>query len=123
MRKLWRWVDERKGKHSPKSKMGAAISYATKQRGPLERFLDDAKLDIDNNIAERELRIVALGRKNSLFAGSTEHAQNLSVLHSIIATCRLHEVNPYDYIREMLIAIQEHPASRIDELMPWRWPG
>lgn len=123
VRKLWRWVDERKGKHSPKSKMGAAISYATKQREPLERFLDDAKLDIDNNIAERELRIVALGRKNSLFAGSAEHAQNLAMLHSIIATCRLHDVNPYDYIREMLIAIQEHPASRIDELMPWRWPG
>jgi transposase len=123
VKKLWRWVDSRKGDHSPKSKMGVAISYATKQREALERFLDDAKLSIDNNIAERELRIVALGRKNSLFAGSTEHAQNLAMLHSIIATCRLHKVNPYDYIREMLIAIQEHPASRIDELMPWRWAG
>lgn len=123
VKSLWRWVDSRKGAHSPKSKMGVAITYATKQRVALERFLDDAKLSIDNNIAERELRIVALGRKNSLFAGSAEHAQNLAMLHTIVATCRLHEVNPYDYIREMLIAIQEHPASRIGELMPWRWSG
>lgn len=65
---------------------------------------------------------IALGRKNSLFAGSAEHAQNLAMLHSIIATCRLHAVNPYEYIRDMLILIQTHPASRIDELMPWRRP-
>jgi len=121
VKKLWRWVDARDGKHSPKSKMGKAIGYATKQRERLEHFLHDPKLVLDNNCAERALRITALGRKNSLFAGSAEHAQNLAVLHSIVATCRLHGVNPYDYIRDMLIAIQTHPASRIDELMPWRW--
>ena len=121
VKKIWHWIDAREGKHSPKSKMGKAISYATKQRDRLELFLHDPKLVLDNNCAERALRITALGRKNSLFAGSAEHAQNLAVLHSIVATCRLHGVNPYDYIREMLIAIQTHPASRIDELMPWRW--
>jgi transposase len=121
VKKIWRWVDARTGKHSPKSKMGAALTYATKQRDKLERFLHDAKLPLDNNVAERALRIVALGRKNSLFAGSAEHAQNLAVLQSIIATCRLHGVNPYDYIRRMLIEIQSHPAARIAELMPWRW--
>jgi transposase len=122
VRKIWRWIDARSGKHSPASKMGKAISYATKQRTKLERFLIDPKLVLDNNCAERALRITALGRKNSLFAGSAEHAQNLAMLHSIIATCRLHSVNPYDYIRDMLILIQTHPASRIDELMPWRRP-
>ena len=69
--KLWRWVDARDGKHSPKSKMGKAIGYATKQRERLEHFLHDPKLVLDNNCAERALRITALGRKNSLFAGST----------------------------------------------------
>lgn len=118
--KIWRWIDARKGKHSPASKMGKAISYATKQREKLERFLIDPRLALDNNCAERALRITALGRKNSMFAGSAEHAQNLAMLHTIIATCRLHEVNPYDYIRDMLIRIQTHPASRIAELMPWR---
>jgi transposase len=121
VKKIWRWVDARTGKHSPKSKMGAALTYATKQRDKLERFLYDAKLPLDNNVAERALRIVALGRKNSLFAGSAEHAQNLAVIQSIIATCRLHGVNPYDYIRRMLIEVQSHPAARIGELMPWRW--
>jgi transposase len=118
---IWQWFDARNGKHSPKSKMGSAITYAIKQRTTLEQFLDDPNLRLDNNIAERALRIVALGRKNSMFSGSTEHAQNLAMLHTIIATCRLHEVNPYDYIRDMLIAIQDHPAARIAELMPWHW--
>lgn len=121
VKKIWRWVDARHGKHSPKSKMGIALTYATKQRDKLEKFLHDPKLALDNNVAERALRIVALGRKNSLFAGSAEHARNLAIIQSIIATCRLHAVNPYDYIRHMLIEIQSHPAARIAELMPWRW--
>lgn len=118
---IWRWVDARIGKHSPKSKMGKALTYMTKQRARLERFLYDPNIDLDNNSSERALRIVALGRKRSLFAGSAEHAQNLAILHSIVATCRLHKVNPYDYIRDMLIRVQTHPAARVAELMPWRW--
>ena len=118
---IWKWVDARSDMHSPKSKMAKALTYATKQRVHLERFLHDPKLRLDNNAAERALRIVALGRKRSLFAGSAEHAQNLAVLHSIVATCRLHHVNSYEYIRDLLIRIQTHPASRIEELMPWRW--
>lgn len=121
VKKIWRWVDTRVGKHSPESKMGKALKYATKQRDKLEKFLSDPKIDLDNNRAERAMRIVALGRKRSLFAGSSEHAQNLAVLHSIVATCRMHKVNAYEYIKEMLIRIQTHPASRIEQLMPWRW--
>lgn len=121
VKRIWRWVEAHDGKHSPKSKMGSALTYATKQRDKLSQFLYDAKLPLDNNAAERALRIVALGRKNSLFAGSAEHAQNLAIIQSIIATCRIHAVNPYDYIRHMLIEIQSHAASRIAELMPWRW--
>jgi transposase len=121
VKKIWRWVDARSGKHSPKSKMGTALSYATKQRDKLAQFLYKPKLPLDNNAAERALRIVALGRKNSLFAGSAEHAQYLAIIQSIIATCRMHAVNPYDYIRHVLIKIQSHPAARIAELMPWRW--
>jgi len=121
VKKIWRWVDARVGRHSPESKMGKALKYATKQRDKLEKFLFDPKIELDNNRAERAMRIVALGRKRSLFAGSSEHAQNLAVLHSIVATCRMHKVNAYEYVKNMLIRIQTHPASRIDELMPWRW--
>ena len=121
VKRIWHWVDARIGKHSPKSKMGVALKYAANQRDKLEQFLSDPKLELDNNRAERALRIVALGRKRSLFAGSSEHAQNLAVLHSIVATCRMHGANAYEYIKDMLVRTQTHPASRIDELMPWRW--
>jgi transposase len=115
------WLDAQDGRHPPKSAMGNAIGYAIKQRPALRRFLDDPKLPLDNNYAERGLRIFALGRKNFLFAGHIEGAQNLAVLQSIVSTCRLHGVNPYEYIKDLLIRMQTHPAARIDELMPWNW--
>ena len=116
-----RWVQGEEGKHAPKSPIGRAITYATNQRKALRRFLDDPKLPLDNNFAERGLRIFALGRKNFLFAGHVEGAQNLAVLQSIVSTCRLHGVNPYEYVRDMLIRMQHHVAADIDELLPWNW--
>ena len=121
LEKIDAWVDERKGKYPPKSKMGIAVGYAIKQRAALSRFLEDPKLPLDNNVAERALRILALGRKNFLFAGHVEGAQNLAVLQTIVATCAVHSIDPYDYIKDILIRIQSHPASRIDELLPWNW--
>lgn len=115
------WLDEQRGRHPPKSAMGKAIGYAINQRAALRVFLTDAKLPLDNNYAERGLRIFALGRKNFLFAGHTEGAQNLAVLQSIVSTCRLHGINPYEYIKDLLIRMQTHPAARRDELMPWNW--
>ncbi len=101
--------------------MGKAVTYATNQRKALRQFLDDPKLPLDNNFSERALRIFALGRKNYLFAGHAEGAQNLAVLQSIVATCRLQGVNPYEYIKDVLIRVQTHPASNIDELLPANW--
>jgi transposase len=115
------WVDDKAGRYPPRSKMGQALTYATKQRAALRRFLDDPKLPLDNNFAERGLRIFALGRKNFLFAGHVEGAQNLAVLQSIVATCRLHGVNPYEYIKDLLIRVQHYPAREIDDLLPWNW--
>ena len=119
--KIYEWIDARQGRVPPKSKMGMAIGYADKQRDALSRFLDDPKLPLDNNIAERALRIIALGRKNFLFAGHVEGAKNLAVLQTIVATCAVHDVDPYAYIADVLIRVQTHPASRIDELLPWSW--
>ena len=116
-----KWLDERSGMYPPKSPMGKAINYAINHRTELRRFLDDAKLPLDNNFAERALRIFAIGRKNFLFAGHNDGAQNLAILQSIVSTCRLHGVNPYEYLKDVLVRIQRHPASRIDELMPWNW--
>ena len=119
--KIEAWVDERDGVYPPRSKMGKAITYAVNQRTALRRFLDDPKLPLDNNFAERGLRAIAIGRKNFLFAGHAEGAQNLAVLQSIVATCKLHGVNPYEYIKDLLIRIQHHLAADIDDIMPWNW--
>ena len=112
------WVDDKAGRYPPRSKMGQALTYATKQRAALRRFLDDPKLPLDNHFAERGLRIFALGRKNFLLAGHVEGAQNLAVLQSIVATCRLHGVKPYEYIKDLLIRVQHYPAREIDGLLP-----
>ena len=121
LKKIDAWVDEHEDAFPPRGKMGKALTYATKQRGPLSEFLDDVRLPLDNNIAERALRIIALGRKNFLFAGHVEGAQNLAVLQTVVATCQLHGVNPYEYIKDLLIRIQRHPAAEMDALLPWRW--
>lgn len=116
------WVDGHLGNHAPKSAMGRALTYASKQRKRLRRFLKNPKLALDNNYAERALRIIALGRKNFLFAGSSEHAQNLAVVQSIVSTCQLHDVNPYEYIRDVIIRIRGRQTDDpVDDLLPWNW--
>jgi transposase len=117
---LEQWVAERAGRYSPKSPMGSALGYMKNHRDEFRRFLEDPLIPLDNNAAERALRIVALGRKNFLFAGHDEGAQNLAVLQSIVGTCQLHDVNPYAYIRDVLVRIQE-PGVRLADLMPWAW--
>ena len=69
----------------------------------------------------RALRIIALGRKNFLLAGSNEHAQNLAILQTIVSRCQLNGVNPYEYIRDLIIRLRTHPKDRLDELLPWNW--
>ncbi len=115
------WVDAHQHDHHPKSYIAKAIGYAKNQRTALRQFLGDPKLPLDNNFSERSLRIFALGRKNYLFAGHAEGAQNLAILESVVATCRLHGVNPYEYIKDVLIRVQTHKASNIDQLLPWNW--
>lgn len=121
LEKLEEWLDQHHDHYPPKSYIGKAIKYAINNREELTRFIEDAKLPLDNNFAERGLRIIALGRKNFLFAGHTEGAQNLAILQSIVSTCRLHGVNPYEYVKDVLIRIQTHPASQLELLMPWNW--
>jgi len=115
------WVDDEQGKHSPKSAMGKALGYAVKQRLRLRRFMQDAKLALDNNYAERNLRIIAVGRKNFLFAGSDACAQHLAILQTIVSTCLLNSVNPYEYIKDVLIRVQQHKHRHLPELLPWNW--
>jgi transposase len=115
------WLDQEQPRHPPRGPMGEAIGYALGQWDALTLFLTDPHLPIDNNASERALRVAALGRKNFLFVGTDEAGENLAGLYSLIATCEANGVNPVEYLADMLLRVQTHPASRIDELLPHNW--
>jgi transposase len=115
------WLEAEQGRHPPRSPVGAAISYALGQWDALTLFLTDPHLPLDNNASERALRVAALGRKNFLFVGSDEAGENLAGLYSLVATCEANGVNPVDYLADVLLRVQSHPAARIDELLPYNW--
>ncbi len=105
----------------PKSPVGQAVRYARGQWKALNRYVEDGDLDIDNNLAERILRIVAIGRKNWLFAGSDAGAERAAIIYSLIASCKLCEIDPFEYLRDVLDRVSTHPASKIAELIPSGW--
>jgi transposase len=115
------WLEAEQGRHPPRSPIGAAIGYALGQWDELTLFLTDPHLPIDNNASEGALRVCALGRKNFLFVGTDEAGENLAGLYSLIATCEANGINPVDYLADVLLRVQTHPASRLDELLPHNW--
>jgi hypothetical protein len=114
------WLEAEQAKVLPKSPMGMAISYALSNRVALERYTENGDLDPDNNEAEREIRPVAVGRKNWLFCGSDNGGRTAAILMSICASCRRHDVDPWAYMRDVLVRVSVEPASRIRELLPDR---
>jgi transposase len=121
MGKLKVWLDERDGLHSPKSPIASAIGYAKNNWVELTRFLEDARIPVDNNRSEAALRVVALGRKNFLFVGHESAGENLATIYSLIATCDACGVNPMEYLPDVMRRLSSHPASQIRELLPDRW--
>jgi len=105
----------------PKSPLGEALRYLTNQWAALQRFVEDGRLAIDNNRAENQLRIVALGRKNWLFAGSFEGARRAALLYSLVQSCALAGVSPFEYLKDVLLRVATHPQRRIGELTPHGW--
>jgi len=121
MDKFHAWLTAQKSLHPPRSKMGRAISYALKNWEPLTIFLDDARVPVDNNKAEGALRVAALGRKNFLFVGHEQAGKNLAGLYSLVATCRVHGVNPEEYLADVMMRLASTPTSQIAELLPDCW--
>ena len=115
------WLEDQEGRHDPKGPMGKAIGYCQRQWPRLEKVLDDPKLRLDNNISEGALRIIALGRDNFRWVGHDEAGESLAILQTIVATCVANGVNPQDYIADLLIRMQSHPASDLDALLPMNW--
>lgn len=118
---LMTWAKEQKQHQRPKSPLGAALTYVVNQQKTLELFLNDPRIRLDNNIAEQHLRLIALGRKNFLFVGHDEAGKNLATLQTLVSTCLANEINPQTYLTDVLLRIQEHPQSKIAQLLPWNW--
>lgn len=116
------WLKIMRARISAKSRLGEKLSYIAKHMDGLKLFLDDGTIEMDSNTVERAIRPIALNRKNALFAGHDEGGRTWGRIASLIETCKLNGVEPFAYLKATLEAIANgHPASRIDELMPWNF--
>lgn len=116
------WLEQRLVEVSGKSTIAEVIRYGFNHWDGFTRYLDDGRIEIDNNTVERTMRPITLNRKNSLFAGSDEGAENWACIASLVETCKLNEVDPEAYFADVLTKlVQGWPTERLDELMPWAW--
>lgn len=118
---LGTWMKEAYIKSLPKSAIGKALAYSIQRWPELMLYATDPKLNIDNNPVENSIRPVAIGRKNYLFAGSHQAAGRSAMLYSLMGTCKLHSINPFIWLRDVLQRINNHPINKIEELLPHNW--
>jgi transposase len=121
LRNLGLWLQQQHVQVLPQSLIGKAIAYSLQRWERLSRYTDDGRLNIDNNPVENSIRPVALGRKNYLFAGSHEAAKRSGMLYSLLGTCKMHGIEPYSWLKDVLQTIADHPINKISELFPHRW--
>jgi hypothetical protein len=116
------WFEAELNRVPPRGGVADAIRYALTRWTALCRFLDDGRIELDNNTVERAIRPVALGRKNHLFAGSDGGAARWATVASLLATAKLNDVEPFAYLKDVLERLSNgHPMSRLDDLLPWNW--
>jgi transposase len=121
--RFFAWVNERFEAQGllPSNPLTKALAYARDRRDALEVFLTEAEVPIDTNHLERALRPIPMGRKNWLFAWTEFGAKQVGVVQSLIVTCRLHGLDPYDYLVDVLQRVGVHPAARVADLIPRNW--
>jgi transposase len=105
----------------PSSPFTKALAYVRERREGLEVYLHDPEVPIDTNHIERALRVIPMGRKNWLFTWTELGAAHVGIMQSLLVTCKLHDIDPYDYLVDVLQRVGQHPASRVEELTPRRW--
>jgi transposase len=115
------WLREQRARLSSGSDTTKAINYCLSRWDAFTRFIDDGRLCMSNNAAERELRAVAVGRRNWTFAGSDEGGRRAAAIYSLIATAKLNDIDPQAWLADVLARLPDHPAKRIHELLPWNW--
>ena len=121
MAELHAWLTGLRALLSRNHDLTRAINYMQRRWEAFTRFLEDGRACISNNAAERVLRCVPLGREAWLFCGSDRGGQRAAVLYTLIQTARLNNVDPQAWLANVLARIADHPASRLDELLPWNW--
>lgn len=115
------YLKQEKDKVLPKSSMGIAISYTLNIFNNLKQYVYDGRFEIDNNNIENAIRPLAIGRKNYLFAGNHESAQNIAMYYTFFATCKTLNINPHTWLCDVINRIQEHKANKLHELLPQNW--
>jgi len=116
---LREWLRQTLARVSKKSELAKAIGYVLTRWSALTRYRDDGRIEIDNNAAERALRVVALGRKNYLFCGSDAGGERAAAIYSLIGTAKLNGLDPEAYLRYVIERIGDHPINGVHELLPW----
>lgn len=115
------WLEATLPKLSGKSDLALAMRYGLSRWVALTRHINNGRIEIDNNAAERSIRGIALGRKNYLFAGSDKGGNRAAAIYSLMETCKLNAIDPEAYLSDILSRIPNHKINRIDELLPWNW--
>ncbi len=118
---LEKWMRAERTRLSRHAATAQAIDYMLTRWPAFTRFLDDGRICLSNNAAERALRGIALGRRSWLFAGSDRGGERAAAIYTLIATAKLNDIDPPAWLADVLARIADHPASRLDELLPWRW--
>jgi hypothetical protein len=115
------WMRAERGKLSRHADVAKAMDYMLKRWVAFTRFLDDGRICLTNNAAERALRGIAIGRKAWLFAGSDRGGERAAAMYSLIVTAKLNNIDPRAWLADVLARIADHPVKRLDELLPWKW--
>ena len=115
------WLREQRAKLSGQNKVAKAIAYSLTRWPALTRFLEDGRLCMSNNAAEREIRPITLGRHNWTFAGSDRGGHRAAAIYTLVQTAKLNDVDPQAWLADVLDRLQDHPAKRINEFLPWNW--
>ncbi len=121
--RFFAWVNQQFDSQGllPSNPLTKALGYARDRRYGLEVYLNDPDVPIDTNHLERALRVIPMGRKNWMFCWTELGAKHVGIMQSLIVTCRLHQIDPYDYLVDVLQRVGQHPASRVQELTPRMW--
>src|SRR5258706_13241168 len=118
---LEEWLRTERRKLSSKSPVAKAIDYSLKRWRAFTRFLDDGRICLSNNAAERAVRGIAVGRRNWTFCGSDSGGQRAAAIYTLIETCKMNGVDPRAWLADVLARIADYPPKRISELLPWNW--